>query len=31
VLGHDAWARIGLAEPRAWRDALADAMPGLRR
>ena len=25
VLGHDAWARVGLAEPRPWRDALADA------
>jgi dTDP-4-dehydrorhamnose reductase len=25
VLGHDAWARAGLAEPRDWRDALAAA------
>ena len=25
VLGHDAWGRAGLAEPRDWRDALADA------
>jgi len=26
VLGHDAWARVGLAEPRDWREALADAV-----
>jgi dTDP-4-dehydrorhamnose reductase len=25
VLGHDAWARVGLAEPRDWREALAEA------
>jgi dTDP-4-dehydrorhamnose reductase len=25
VLGHDAWARVGLAEPRDWRAALAEA------
>jgi len=25
VLGHDAWHRIGLREPRGWQDALADA------
>ena len=25
VLGHDAWARIGLTPLRDWRDALADA------
>lgn len=25
VLGHDAWARTGLAAPRPWREALADA------
>ncbi|MGN6272323.1 MAG: dTDP-4-dehydrorhamnose reductase [Protaetiibacter sp.] len=31
VLGHDAWDRAGLAEPRDWRDALADALPGLQR
>jgi dTDP-4-dehydrorhamnose reductase len=26
VLGHDAWARAGLAAPRDWRDALAAAV-----
>ncbi len=26
VLGHDAWSRVGLAAPRDWRDALADAV-----
>ncbi|MCS0499489.1 dTDP-4-dehydrorhamnose reductase [Protaetiibacter mangrovi] len=25
VLGHDAWTRVGLTPPRAWRDALAAA------
>jgi dTDP-4-dehydrorhamnose reductase len=25
VLGHDAWARVGLAEPRDWHEALAEA------
>jgi len=25
VLGHDAWRRVGLHEPRGWQDALADA------
>ncbi len=31
VLGHDAWARVGLAAPRDWHDALADAMPEFVR
>ena len=26
VLGHDAWARVGIAPMRPWRDAIADAM-----
>ena len=26
VLGHDAWARAGLPEPRPWREALAEAI-----
>jgi dTDP-4-dehydrorhamnose reductase len=26
VLGHDAWAAVGLAEMRPWRDALTDAV-----
>lgn len=26
VLGHDAWGQHGLTAPRAWRDALADAI-----
>ena len=25
VLGHDAWAEAGLAEPRDWHEALRDA------
>jgi dTDP-4-dehydrorhamnose reductase len=25
VLGHDGWARVGLAPLRDWREALADA------
>lgn len=25
VLGHDAWARVGLPAPRPWREALAEA------
>jgi len=25
VLGHDAWARVGLSPLRDWREALADA------
>lgn len=25
VLGHDAWARIGIAAPRPWQDAIAEA------
>lgn len=25
VLGHDAWTRVGLSEPRGWREALAAA------
>jgi dTDP-4-dehydrorhamnose reductase len=29
VLGHDGWARAGLAPMRAWDDALAEAWPGL--
>jgi dTDP-4-dehydrorhamnose reductase len=31
VLGHDAWTRVGLPEPRDWRDALAEAVPELVR
>ncbi|MFT4028588.1 MAG: dTDP-4-dehydrorhamnose reductase [Protaetiibacter sp.] len=31
VLGHDAWARAGLDAPRAWQDALAEAVPELLR
>ncbi len=27
VLGHDAWGKAGLPEPRDWRDALAEAFP----
>jgi dTDP-4-dehydrorhamnose reductase len=30
VLGHEAWARAGLAPIRHWRSALADALPLLR-
>jgi dTDP-4-dehydrorhamnose reductase len=26
VLGHDAWSRVGLAAPRPWREALAEAI-----
>jgi dTDP-4-dehydrorhamnose reductase len=29
VLGHDAWTRVGLPAPRAWQDALEEAVPGL--
>lgn len=30
VLGHDGWARAGLAPLRPWEDALAEALPLLR-
>ena len=30
VLGHDAWARIGLGPAPDWRDALAEALPSMR-
>jgi dTDP-4-dehydrorhamnose reductase len=29
VLGHDAWTRVGFPAPRAWQDALEEAVPGL--
>jgi len=29
VLGHDAWVRVGIAAPRPWREALAEAIPRL--
>ncbi|RFU85614.1 dTDP-4-dehydrorhamnose reductase [Streptomyces triticagri] len=29
VLSHDRWAAVGLAPPRSWADALAEAMPTL--
>ena len=28
VLGHDAWAQVGLAPMRSWDDALAQALAG---
>ncbi|MGH8970300.1 MAG: sugar nucleotide-binding protein, partial [Actinomycetes bacterium] len=31
VLGHRAWRQAGLAPIRDWREALAQALPRLRR
>ena len=31
VLGHGRWAEVGLTPIRDWREALADALPHLRR